>query len=451
MSVLARRSWLPPSAARAMLLLILFATPALGQTPASNADAANSVFKRTNEALTASQRQIVDKLKASPEAANVRVRKILGVVADLLTDHDAKLVVPISGGRDVTLVRTQRTIRSDEGAVTWRGEAEDTGERAVLMLWKDGHLSGFFGYQGSIFTIKSLGGDLHVVSEIDRGKLPPQHAPVRARADSSAPTVPQRTAEPTVPPFPDAERQALEAKSITIDVMILYTKKADDNYIADLSDLLLLAMEETNETFRNSGLANIRVRLVHSQAIDYDEDGAEHFDHLYRMVDGIGPFKSLRELRNEKQADIVGLIMDSPSGCGLATRVGGDAEEAFFIVHHACASITQSIPHEIGHILGARHDRAVDPHEVPVPYAHGYVNGTKWRTMMGYNEACGGCPRIPYWSNPRIMYKGEPTGTAASDNARAILENAERVSKFRDSARRLAPGLVSTGNQRAAR
>ena len=50
---------------------------------------------------------------------------------------------------------------------------------------------------------------------------------------------------------------------------------------------------------------------------------------------------------------------------------------------------------------------------------------------MSYKEGCGGCPRIPYWSNPRVMYKGEPTGTAAADNARLILELAERVSKFR--------------------
>jgi len=34
------------------------------------------------------------------------------------------------------------------------------------------------------------------------------------------------------------------------------------------------------------------------------------------------------------------------------------------------------------------------------------------------------------WSSARVMYKGEPTGTGAEDNARAILEQAERVSKF---------------------
>jgi hypothetical protein len=51
--------------------------------------------------------------------------------------------------------------------------------------------------------------------------------------------------------------------------------------------------------------------------------------------------------------------------------------------------------------------------------------------MMGYNEACGGCPRIPFWSNPRIMYRGEPTGTPAADNARVILQEVERVSRFK--------------------
>ena len=62
------------------------------------------------------------------------------------------------------------------------------------------------------------------------------------------------------------------------------------------------------------------------------------------MVDGVGPFKGLRKLRTDKQADIVGLILDSPSGCGLATRVGADSEEAFFIVHHAAPRSRQSIP-----------------------------------------------------------------------------------------------------------
>ena len=227
-----------------------------------------------------------------------------------------------------------------------------------------------------------------------------------------------------VAPFPDAERQALEAKQIVIDVMLLYTPKVVDTYIRNPVDLSTLAIEQANQTFRNSGLGNISLRLVHSQLIDYDESGADLFDHLYRMVDGVGAFKDLKKLRDEKRADIVGLVLDSPTGCGQSTRVGADADEAYFVVHHACAAITYSIAHEVGHILGARHDRVMDANDKPYPFAHGYINGTKWRDMMSYQEGCGGCPRIPYWSNPRIMYQGEPFGhrppatTPASSSSR---------------------------------
>ena len=149
------------------------------------------------------------------------------------------------------------------------------------------------------------------------------------------------------------------------------------------------------------------------------------------MVDGVGVFKDVKKLRNDKRADIVGLVLDSPTGCGQSTRVGAEADEAFFVVHHACAAITYSIAHEVGHILGARHDRFMDANDTPFPFAHGYINGSKWRDMMSYQQGCGGCPRIPFWSNPRVQYQGEPIGTAASDNARVILEQAERVSNFR--------------------
>jgi hypothetical protein len=33
--------------------------------------------------------------------------------------------------------------------------------------------------------------------------------------------------------------------------------------------------------------------------------------------------------------------------------------------------------------------------------------------------------RIPYWSNRRMLHKGEPTGRLTEDNARVILEQVE--------------------------
>jgi hypothetical protein len=135
------------------------------------------------------------------------------------------------------------------------------------------------------------------------------------------------------------------------------------------------------------------------------------------MVDDLGPFKDVKRLRNEKRADMVGLTIDHPSGCGLSTRIGPESDDAFFVFHHACAAITMSIAHEIGHFVGVRHDRLVDGNEVPFAYGRGYDNGRKWRDIMSYNQARGGCPRIPYFSNSRITHKGDPTGSPAADAA----------------------------------
>jgi hypothetical protein len=343
------------------------------------------------------------------------------------------IIVPISAIRQVTIQRVG-VVNTSRGT-TWHGKVTESGESALLMWWKEGRLSGMFAFEGHIYTIVNAGQDAYAVIESDPAKLPFDH--VAATSDGARPMddgLAEATADeapPSVTPFSDERRRALEAKKIAIDLMMLYTTKAGSRYLQGPNDVIELAVEQANQTFRNSGIPNVTLRLVHSQKIDYDETGAAKFDHLYRMVDGEGVFKDVRRLRDEKRADIVGLMLEDPKDCGLSTRVGGSADEAYFVVHHSCAALTISIAHEVGHILGARHDRSTDKNDRPFPYGHGYVNGKKWRDIMSYNQACNGCPRIPFWSNPRVMYEGEPTGTEREDNARVILEQAERVSNFR--------------------
>jgi hypothetical protein len=380
-------------------------------------------------ALTPDQRAIIEKIGKPARAEGIAYA---GAPQDSM---GAEVRLPFREGGFITLVKKGTTLLSD-GSVSWFGEVKETGERAMLMLWGNALLTGYFAYRGTVFAVESLGGGVHAFAELGRDKQLPDHPPPSVRRDSVGGTsreaaVPQAPPEPSVPPLADAARLALEAKDITIDLMILYTTNVTSRYVRSPDDLLALATQDVNAMLKNSGLANVNVRLVHSEAIEYDTTQDDQFVHLYAMIDGLGPFKGVKKLRNEKHADIVGLIIDNPTGCGLSTRIGPESDEAFFVVHHACATITMSMAHEIGHILGVRHDRFVDESNVPFAYGHGYVNGTKWRDIMSYNQGCGGCPRIPFWSNPRIMYKGEPTGTAAADSARVILELAERVSKFR--------------------
>jgi peptidyl-Asp metalloendopeptidase len=416
----------------------------------------NHILKRYSHPFAMSPRQedVVAHSRAAPETVGIGLMKApeAAIAEYALTGEGSAggapeavstIVLPINDNQSVTVQRLQVT-SSAEG-YTWNGIVQETGESSILMWWKDGRLTGVLGYKGHIYTVVNIGGEAHAVIEVDPRKMPPDHAAASTKAaerraqpnarssgkEASLAAVSPAPPAPPIPPFADAERTALEAKNVTIDAMIVYTKKVASRYIRDPADLIALAVAQANQALANSGVGNVKLRLVHTQLIDYDESSAQHFEHLYRMVDGLGPFREIHRLRDDKRADVVGMIIDDPSGCGLSTRVGPDAEDAYFVVHHSCAAVTISIAHEIGHILGARHDRRIDAGNTPFAFGHGYVNGTKWRTMMSYQESCDGCLRIPYWSNPRVLYKGEPTGTADADNARVILEQAERVSKFR--------------------
>jgi hypothetical protein len=353
--------------------------------------------------------------------------------AEFTSLEQSSIVIPVEG-RSITLERVG--VSSTRNGTIWRGIVAETGESGLLMRWKDGRFAGVLGYRGQIYAIGLSGGRLYAALERDvsktgeRAERIPQHSADSLRRLSHRPK-PARPAAPEAPTFSDVERLRLEGKKTIIDIMVVYTKKAAAHYVAPMQDLIARAVEETNQSFRNSGVGNVGLRLVHTQQVDYDEGNAEHFDHLFRMVDGLGPFGDVHRLRDEKRADIVGMIVDDPSGCGLSARVAPDAEEAYFVVHHSCAAITLSLAHEVGHILGARHERDSDENEAPFPYGHGHVNGSKWRDIMSYQQSCEGCPRIPFWSNPRITYKGEPTGTAEEDNARVILQQAERIASFR--------------------
>jgi hypothetical protein len=402
----------------------------------------NHILVPNKAPMSSGQEEALARVEHSPGTVSVSaMRAPEATVAEYaLTEtpehRNSTIIVPISDDRQITLVRASVT-RTDKGVV-WRGTVADTGETAILQWWKDGRLTGLFGYRGHIYTVMNMGGDLHAVLEVDPRSLPPDHPRV-ASADVRRTDAPMwALTEPDFPPpapkidpISPEQLKALEAKKVIIDVMMLYTKRAVSHYMRRPGDVLELAFERINDTFHNSGIGNVSIRLVHTQAVDYDERDSEQFNDLYHMVDADGPFKDVRRLRDEKHADIVGLIVDDPTGCGLSTRVLPDADDAYFVVHYSCAAITISIAHEIGHILGARHDRLIDPIDTPFPYGHGYVNTTKWRDIMSYARGCDGCLRIPYWSNPRVLYKGEPTGTLTEDNARVILEQAERVSKFR--------------------
>jgi hypothetical protein len=104
---------------------------------------------------------------------------------------------------------------------------------------------------------------------------------------------------PDVEPISPDQLRALESNTIVIDVMMLYTKQIAAHYMLHPADVLALSIERVNETLRNSGIGNVSLRLVHTEEVDYDEQGSEEFTDLYRMVDGDWAFRDVRRLCTE--------------------------------------------------------------------------------------------------------------------------------------------------------
>jgi hypothetical protein len=353
------------------------------------------------------------------------------------------LVIPLDQKSAVTAHRTGVT-KTDDGYI-WRGIIDRSGEPVTLLWWPDGRVAGTVNHAGRMYVIKSLGGGMHGMLELAPDKLPPDHGaaskpmmkkmnmrvdPLVHQGDASM-MRPEGARPAPLLPLPKRADHTAPAKDATITLIIAYTKKAASHYDDIARDLIDVAVAEANQSFRDSGIDNVRVKLVHAYETDYEENGS-HFDHVYRFRNkGDGYMDEIHELRDKSGADVAALLVDDPMGCGLSIRVAADKGDAFTALHHECAATMYSLAHEIGHLIGARHDRALDDTDRPFPYGHGFVRGKDWRTMMSYKDSCDGCPRRPVWSGPEVRVDGVPAGDAETDNAKVIREGAARVAGFR--------------------
>ena len=268
-----------------------------------------------------------------------------------------------------------------------------------------------------------------------------------------------------------------------IDVMVLYTSSAEAAF-SNIESKILQAVEEANTAYINSNVTQ-RLRLVHAQKVadtpikslpfsmDYDTRSAyikfiDEFTSVNEHNLGLlAENPDITELRNAYKADLVSLWIKNDSNCNDDKVERGRAHQlwknslsyeryAFSLLLAHCANAPHyTFTHELGHNMGAHHDKySVNKENKGSPlytYSHAHIlpysnittsNGSEdvsWRTMMGILDACPDCPRKQYFSNPEVMYKGVISmGSADANNAKTLNNTAGTVSRFRES---LKPGI----------
>ena len=251
-----------------------------------------------------------------------------------------------------------------------------------------------------------------------------------------------------------------------IDLAVFYTPLARDteggaDAIKDAIDLMVAT---ANTAYTNSGL-NQRVSLVSVGEVAYTEEQKE-LDYSRFRTPSDGYMDEVQVIRDRVAADI-GVLIRRDSDPRFAynaatpmTTVSVDFE------YHAYAYVDIRSPdvifaHELGHTMGARHDRYFacgfndGCRSSAFPYAFGYANqrafeqgasaSTRWRTVMSYDNECTAngitCPRVLYFSSPDRTYAGDPMGVAGfeptdeqdgpSDVARALNRTRGYVEQFK--------------------
>lgn len=142
-----------------------------------------------------------------------------------------------------------------------------------------------------------------------------------------------------------------------------------------------------------------------------------------------GEMDEIHVLRDAYAADVCVLLTTGAILVGgMAYEINVAEHEAFCVVNYnyADAAGYWSFAHEIGHLLGGRHQgtksegaQGFDPCNEPYSYAHGYRfignDNNKYRTMMHVDPYEGS--RIKQFANPSVDFQGVPTGDSNHDVA----------------------------------
>lgn len=338
------------------------------------------------------------------------------------------------------------------------GQVNSTGYNELVMVVRGEMIQGYVQDGQNVYEIQ-FDGQGHTIFEVDSSAYPGYlHPPEQGQVLGESAQ-------------PDADLIAADSGD-QIDVLAVYTPGARVALggTAAIETRIQNSILSANTGYTNSGIVQ-QVNLVGMEEVSYSEDipGATYDDEwvaaLHRLTFGYytsppvnDPVSATyladaRAYREAYGADLVFMVTDLPYFyCGLGWVAGssGAAEYGFSVVHYNCTGTSAySVQHEMGHNMGACHDRANSSITCMFDYSYGYQQPNQFYTVMAYAAGCAdegfSCTRINRWSNPDLTYNGFPTGVAITEpnsahNALTLNNTAYNVANYRQS---VPPAVVS--------
>ncbi len=355
----------------------------------------------------------------------------------------ATMSVALDGEKSVEVMKL-RSQTTNDGIEIWEGLITDSASmpfakntsdivedpmNAVILVKNGNKITGSIRKDGQLYKLLPLKNTNHVLVKIDESKMPPDHpagvkngVEVDHSSEKAPPLKHNNVMKAGIP-------STAMATVITVGVVGTPAARAASG---DFTGLVNLAVAETNQGYRNSGI-NIQMDLVRIGKTKFESTGDFSRDLESWKITNDGRWDFWPRERNRVKADVMILITNTDDSCGIA-YVNASQSYAYGVVAQDCATGNYTFAHEIGHVQGALHDIANDPDTSPRAYAHGYQSpDNRWRTIMAYNcDDDDGCPRLNYWSNPAKTYQGQAMGNESrANNTRVLNETSSLVSGFR--------------------
>jgi peptidyl-Asp metalloendopeptidase len=313
----------------------------------------------------------------------------------------------------------------------WIGHIPEVVGSEVTFAVVDGIMFGNIRFIDALYQVRYSEEGVQILKEVDLRSFAPEKEPIPVQLPPESATQPKDSAS--------ADDGSM------IDVLVVYDAAAASAVggTSAMTALINTAIAESNTGYGNGGVTQ-RIRLVHAEQVTYNETGFDWettLDRLRGTSDGY--MDNVHTLRDTYGADEVVLLVNDHAFCGLAymmTSLSNSFKtQSFAVVDQSCATGYYSFAHEMGHNMGAHHDRYVAAEDGLYSYSHGYIAPSHaWRTIMAYGDGCSSCTRINYWSNPDNTYGGVATGVNylagnSADNRRTLNNSAFTVANFRAS------------------